>query len=101
MCLSPTGLLPLCSGKVARAGGAVPGAVGVSGEAALGTGFPVNGTPVQGELCDPCGGAGIELLLWKEFTVRTKITLFFKYLFPLKKKRKCYTSASIHLSLWV
>lgn len=88
MCFSLTGLLPLCSRKIARAGGAVPGAVGVSGEAALRTGFPVNVTPVQGELRDPRGGADIELLLWKEFTVRTKITLFFKYLFPLKKKKE-------------
>lgn len=39
-------LLPLRSREVARAGGAIPSTVRVPGEAALGTGFPVNITSV-------------------------------------------------------
>lgn len=72
--------LPLCSRKVARAGGAVPGAVGVSGQAALGAGFPVNVTAVQRQLGHPHHGTDVELLLQKEFVVTAKTILFFKSL---------------------
>lgn len=47
--------LPFGGWEVARALGAIPGAVGVSCQAALSTGFAINFTAVQGHLGDPDG----------------------------------------------
>ena len=54
---------PLGVGQVARAGGAVPGAVGVSGQAALGARLPVHTAAVEGHLGDARVRAHVQLLL--------------------------------------
>lgn len=59
------GLLPLGGGEVAGALGAVPGAVGVAGQAALGAGLPVDLTAVQRHLRDAQSRAEVQLLLWE------------------------------------
>lgn len=60
---SERALLPLGSGKVSGTLGAVPGAVRVPGQAALGAGFPVHLAAVQGHLGDAQGRAQVQLLL--------------------------------------
>lgn len=57
---------PLGVGQVASAGCSVPGAVRVSGEAALGAGLPVHAAAVEGDLGDAGGGAHVQLLLQGE-----------------------------------
>lgn len=53
----------LTRGLVVGAGGAVPGAVGIPGQAALGTSCTVGLTPVQPHLGHPEAGAHVECLL--------------------------------------
>lgn len=57
--------VPLVGRIEARAAQAVPGAVGVSGEAAVGAGRAVSVATVQGDLRDPKLGADVQLLLQK------------------------------------
>lgn len=55
--------VPFAGGVEARAAEAVPGAVGVSGEAAVGASRAVRVAPVQGDLRDPELRADVQLLL--------------------------------------
>lgn len=55
--------VPLGGGRVAGAGAAVPGAVGVAGQAAVGTGFPIHVAAVQGQVGHPYGRGHVQLLL--------------------------------------
>lgn len=61
LCLRHT---PFGVWKVAGAGRSIPGAVGVSGKAALSAGLPVHAAAVEGHLGDAGVGAHIQLLLW-------------------------------------
>lgn len=61
--VSARALLPLGGGKVSGTLGAVPGAVRVPGQAALGAGFPVHLAAVQGHLRDAQSRAQVQLLL--------------------------------------
>lgn len=61
--LSPAQAIPLGGGGVAGAGAAVPGAVGVPGQAAVGTGFPVHVTAVQRQVRHAHGRGHVQLLL--------------------------------------
>ena len=54
---------PLSVGQVARAGGAVPGAVGVPGQAAVGAGAAVHPAAVQGHLGQAAVRRHVQLLL--------------------------------------
>lgn len=51
---------------------AVPGAVGVSSQAALGAALPVEGAAVQGHLGQAIFGANVQLLLWKNAIITNK-----------------------------
>lgn len=55
--------VPFAGGIEARAAESVPGAVGVSGEAAVSASRAVSVTTVQGDLWDPELGADVQLLL--------------------------------------
>lgn len=59
-------LPPLGGWKVSGALCAVPGAVRVSGQAALGAGFTVHLTTVQRHLGDTQSRAKVQLLLWEQ-----------------------------------
>lgn len=54
---------PLGIWKVAGAGRSIPGAVRVSGKAALSTGLPVHAAAVEGDLGDAGVRAHVQLLL--------------------------------------
>jgi len=58
--------LPAHSGHVGAAGMSIPGAVGISGQAALGTGLTVQLTLVQGQLGHTLPGAHKQPLLKEE-----------------------------------
>lgn len=55
--------VPLGGGGVAGAGAAIPGTVGIPGEAAVGTGLPVHITAVQGQVGHAYSRGHIQLLL--------------------------------------
>lgn len=62
-------------GDVAGAGGAVPGAVGVPRQAALGARLPVRLAAVQPQHGHAHRGAHIQRLLWKRSPSETKVGL--------------------------
>lgn len=68
--VSVRALLPLGGGKVSGTLGAVPGAVRVPGQAALGAGLPVHLAAVQGHLRDAQSRAQVQLLLQTQKTRR-------------------------------
>lgn len=47
--MRPERKIPLVSGEIIGAGGAIPGAIRIPGQAAVGAGFPIKFTPLQGQ----------------------------------------------------
>lgn len=65
--------VPADSGHVGAAGVSVPGAVGVSGQTALGTGLTVELTLIQSQLRDAFSGADVQPLLQEPHTHKTDV----------------------------
>lgn len=64
--------LPLAGGEEPGAGLAVPGAVGVSGQAALGTVGPVQLAPLEAQLGHAHLAGHVQLLLWRRVFTHIK-----------------------------